>query len=215
MNWLLDWLNWGPDTSNFMSTVIGVIIGIAISWWIYVLQEKDARRQEKNLSRLNDLATKIDAYIEQQQDLATAIRMSALQIILSHLHSVEQLVGRYLTVAEKNREALDARGLESFKAMVEKSGYFFHANSQAIVQQAEFLRPYIAPELYRHLGDLARSVSEMTDHMDGHTQAEKYLDAWMRQSHSLIERIEATKSQIQQILERPKHGSGDLITSHW
>ena len=65
MNWLLDWLNWGPDTSNFMSTVIGVIVGIAISWWISFLQEKDARRQEKSLTRLNDLTTKIDAYVEQ------------------------------------------------------------------------------------------------------------------------------------------------------
>ena len=132
--------------------------------------------------------------------------MSALQIILMHLRSVEQLMCRYLTIAKKNRDALDSVELESFKAMVEKSSYFFHANSQAIVQQAEFLRPYIAPELYRHLGDLARNVSEMTDYMDEHAQVEKYLDAGIDQSHSLIERVEATKSQIQQILEKPKHG---------
>jgi hypothetical protein len=213
MNWLLDWLNWGPDTSNFMSTIIGVIVGVLISWWIYVLQERDAKLQEKGLDNLVDLTQKVDSYIEEQRKLSQAIKLSSLRIIAMHINAVEERIARYLVIIEKNRSSLDSKELESFQATIEKFGYVFQIHSQAIAQQAEFLRPYISPELYGILVETANKISFTlisNSEESHHTNNSSHLvDVWIDRFHTLIKSLDNTRSEISQMLENKSEGADD------
>lgn len=216
MNWLLDWLNWGPDTSNFMSTIIGIIVGVLISWWIFVLQERDAKLQEKGLDKLMDLTQKVDSYIEEQKKLSQAIKLSALRTIIININAVEERIARYLAIIEKNQNTIDTKLLESFQANIEKFGYIFQTHSQAIAQQAEFLRPYITPELHSILVETAHKISstlvnslEESAHL--YVSSGSHTDMWIDRFHTLMKSMDQTRSEISRLLENKSEGTDGML----
>jgi hypothetical protein len=50
----LYWPGSGPYISNFMITIIGILIGFAISYWIYILQDKIAKQNNKKITWKNN-----------------------------------------------------------------------------------------------------------------------------------------------------------------
>ena len=59
------------DISNVFSTIVGTVIGIliggAISWWIYNRQQKTADNQDKTLKHVEELGIKQEYILERVQ----------------------------------------------------------------------------------------------------------------------------------------------------
>lgn len=84
-----DCLDMTNASSTYLGIVIGALIGIAISWWIYYRQSKTSKKQDEMLDKISELE-QLHNSILKQIEIIDSRHEKILQTILNIDKNVEE-----------------------------------------------------------------------------------------------------------------------------
>ncbi|HEU4823372.1 MAG TPA: hypothetical protein VFS97_08115 [Nitrososphaeraceae archaeon] len=80
-------------SSTYIGIVVGAVIGLVISWWIYNRQKKTTEKQDLMLSHVKDLEERHDSVLKRLEE-SEARHDSTLNAILELNKKIEHIIER-------------------------------------------------------------------------------------------------------------------------
>lgn len=126
-------------SSTYIGIVVGAVIGLVISWWIYNRQKKTTEKQDLMLSHVKDLEERHDSVLKRLEE-SEARHDSTLNAILELNKKIEHIIERQDKLQKSIQMALskdidwkDQKVIDTNKKIIDVGGFWQYESERAQV----------------------------------------------------------------------------------
>jgi hypothetical protein len=185
-----------PGQFEILSFIAGVF-AIGLSLMIYHRQSQEEKDRTTMLRQITE-------YTAEVKKLQASVKSYPIKIIIANLNAAKMSINRDITLIEQSSDDQKAKFYRTKKDLSNGNTYHINGNtyswtSRHILDEAQFLRPYIQSELYDEIHGVGSRINYFGDPKNLLEGIWETYDHWVGRGKATIKEIDDLAAKLEKL----------------